>query len=272
MKRIWLYIMLLAFAACVKEAEWETPDQISEYVVVDGIITNESRLQHLYLNYNKADLNGAIRPLNGADVILNNEDSTWRLYEDSVEAGKYVSNSSFVAQLNRTYSLLILHQGKFYSSQAYMVQGKTFAELSYKKNDDNDLYHIDYVASAFEEEDPAMWEILIDWSSVPGYENVNPDDVRKRLLFYTLTTLDVSQIFAPLVEEISFPAGTKIDQRRYSLSPEHAEFVRSMLLETSWQGGVFPTDPANVVTNISAGAIGYFGISAVNSLSLTVTP
>jgi len=177
-----------------------------------------------------------------------------------------------VAQLEKNYSLLILYENNFYSAQAYMVSGEPFPELTYKKDEDSELYRIDYVASAFEEEDPAMWEILIDWSAVPGYENVTPEDCRKKLLFYTLPTLDVSQVFAPIVEQILFPAGAQIDQRRYSLSPEHASFARSLLLETSWQGGVFPSDPANVSTNLSEGALGFFGVCAVNSLSLTVTP
>lgn len=262
----------MVFASCVKEADWEAPGNGSEYIVVEGVITNESRLQYVLLNYNKAELNGALQPIDGGEVILSNEDSTWQLLESASEPGKYISSRPIVAQINKTYSLLIIYQGKFYSSKAQMVQGKTFSELSYKKNENDELYHIDYVASAFEEEDPAMWEILIDWSSVPGYENVNPEDARKKLLFYTLTTLDVSQIFAPLVEEVSFPAGTKIVQRRFSLSSEHADFIRSLLLETSWQGGVFPTDPADVLTNISDGGLGFFGICAVNSLSLTVTP
>jgi len=272
MKKIWLYILLFVFASCVKEAEWDSPAQGYEYIVVDGIITNESRLQYIMLNFDKDDLNGTLQTIDGANVILNNEDSTWQFIESAAEPGKYVSTRPIVAQINKTYSLLIVHQGKFYSAQAQMEQGKTFSELSYKKNDNNDLYHIDYVASAFEEEDPAMWEILIDWSEVPGYENVNPDDTRKKLLFYTLTTLDVSQIFAPLVEEVSFPVGTKIVQRRFSLSSDHAEFIRSLLLETNWQGGVFPTDPANVITNISNGGLGFFGVCAVNSLSLTISP
>lgn len=272
MKKIWLYIILMVFASCVKEADWDSPGQGSEYIVVDGVITNESRLQYVILNYNKADLNGTLQPIDGGEVILSNEDSTWQFLESASEPGKYISSRPIVAQINKTYSLLVIYQGNFYSSQAQMVQGKTFSELSYSKNENNELYHIDYVASAFEEEDPAMWEILIDWSSVPGYENVSPEDARKKLLFYTLTTLDVSQIFAPLVEEVSFPAGTKIDQRRFSLSSDHADFIRSLLLETSWQGGVFPTDPADVLTNISDGGLGFFGICAVNSLSLTVTP
>jgi hypothetical protein len=101
---------------------------------------------------------------------------------------------------------------------------------------------------------------------------MDPEKCKKRLLFYTLTTLDVSQVFAPLVEEVSFPAGTRIDQRRYSLTPEHAAFIRSLLLETNWQGGVFPTDPANIQSNISEGGLGYFAVCAVNNLSLIVEP
>jgi hypothetical protein len=175
------------------------------------------------------------------------------------------------ARFSNNYSLLIYYRERFYSAQAYMVPGKIFAELTYKKNEDNDLYYIDYVASAFEAEDPAMWEILIDWSLVPGYESIDPDECKKKLLFYTLPTLDVSQVFAPLVEQVYFPAGTIITERRYSLTTEHAAYIRTLLLETSWQGGVFPSDPANVITNLSDGAVGFFGICAVNSISLTVT-
>jgi hypothetical protein len=91
-------------------------------------------------------------------------------------------------------------------------------------------------------------------------------------LFYTLKTLDVSEVFAPAVEEISFPAGTIIEERRYSLTAAHAEYLRTLLSETTWQGGLFTTPSANVATNLSAGATGFFGVCAVTSLSVTVTP
>jgi hypothetical protein len=87
-----------------------------------------------------------------------------------------------------------------------------------------------------------------------------------------LPTLDVSQIFSPEMEKVSFPAGTIINERRYSLTPEHAEFFRELLLETNWTGGLFSLSNANVITNLTEGAIGYFGVCSVTSLSLTVTP
>ncbi|MEE4255530.1 MAG: DUF4249 family protein [Bacteroidales bacterium] len=272
MKRAVVYILLIMLlTSCVKEADWSISENDSVYIVVDGIITNEYRVQYIYLNYNKTGLNDQPIPLSGADVIISNEDETYQLKEDPEEAGRYITDTIMVAKFNKNYSLLIFYQDRFYSAQANMVPGKTFAELRYKKNDNDDLYFIDYVASAFDADDPAMWEIDIDWSMVPGYDFQDPKSCRRKLIFYTLSTLDVSQVFAPIVEQVYFPAGTNITQRRYSLTSEHIDFLRSLLLETSWQGGVFPSDPANVITNLSDGAIGFFGICAVNSISLTVT-
>jgi hypothetical protein len=271
MKRVYIYIIVLFLASCVKQADWEPPVASDSFVVVEAIITNEPKVQSIYLNHNIRDLNELPIPVRNASVILSNEDNTWQLKEDEQAPGTYHTDSIVVAQLDKNYSLLIVHQGNIYSAQASMVAGKTFPELSYSKNDGDELYHIDYVASSFESEDPAMWEVIINWSSVPGFEDADPDSTQKRLLFYTLPTLDVSEIFAPVLEQVSFPAGTVINENRYSLSQDHADFIRTLMLETDWQGGVFPSDPANVLTNLSDGALGYFSVCAVNSLSLVVT-
>jgi hypothetical protein len=151
-----------------------------------------------------------------------------------------------------------------------MNEGSLFRELTYARDDGNGMYYVDWVASAFSLESAAMWELLIDWSHVAGYESLDSADNHARMLFYTLPTLDVSEVFAPRMESLFFPAGTVITERRYSLTSAHAEFIRGMLLETNWTGGVFPVAPANVGTNLSDGARGYFGACAVTELSVTV--
>ena len=272
MKHLITYVTaILLLASCVKETDWPLAGDTSQYLVVDGIITNEEKEQEVRLHFTRQALNGESMPVSGAAIIINNEDSTYQLYEDAGEPGSYKSERALAALSGKNYSLLIFYNGNAYSARAAMVPGKTFPELIYKKDGESGLYYIDYVASSFESSDPAMWEILLDWSGVPGYEQEDPDACRRRLLFYTLTTLDVSQVFAPKIEQQLFPGGTLIDQRRYSLTPEHAAFVRSLLLETNWQGGIFPSDPANVSTNLSEGAMGFFGLYAVNSLSLVVS-
>ncbi|MCO5267212.1 MAG: hypothetical protein M9948_15220, partial [Lentimicrobium sp.] len=62
---------------------------------------------------------------------------------------------------------------------------------------------------------------------------------------------------------IRFPSGTTITERKYSLTTEHAAYLRALLSETTWQGGLFNTAPANLPTNLSGNGMGYFGICAV---------
>ena len=59
-------------------------------------------------------------------------------------------------------------------------------------------------------------------------------------------------------------------QRKYSLSPQHEEFIRSLLVETQWHGGNFDIEEGNVHTNLSEGALGFFGACSVITYSSTV--
>ena len=261
----------LSLAGCVKQIDREITGGNTDLIAVDGILTSERKAQTIVLNHPVNKLNDPAVPLSGATVIIHSKDSTWTLAEEPAGSGKYKTPSSFFAVLNKSYTLNIFSGSSVYSAQAYMVPGTAFPQLTYARNDKDTLFHIEYVASAFSNTGPAMWEVLLDWTRVPGYQNADTNKCKARLLFYTLPTLDVSEIFAPVVEQVFFPLGTLITERRYSLAPQHAEFIREMLLETSWQGGLFPTAAANVSTNLSPGAVGFFGVCAVNELSMIVT-
>lgn len=271
MKRASLYLILcMLMASCVKQTSWDVPGGASNLVAVDGILTNEPKTQTIVINHPVNKLNEPAAPISGAIVLIHTADSSWNLTENPAGSGQYQTPSTFIAVLNKTYTLNIFSGSSVYSAKAAMVAGMTFTQLTYVKDDNDTLFHVDYVASAFSSNQPAMWEVLLDWTKVPGYQNTDTAKCKARLLFYTLPTLDVSEIFAPVVEQVSFPRGTQITERRYSLAPPHAEFIREMLLETSWQGGLFPTAAANVTTNLSSGAVGFFGVCAVTQLSLIV--
>ncbi|MEI7982506.1 MAG: hypothetical protein WCI71_12705 [Bacteroidota bacterium] len=271
-KIFWITAILLIMLGCVKETSIAPKGPASLKVCVDAIITDEPGLQSVILTFPVTQLNALPVPVTGATVLISNEDSSWNLNEQPVGSGKYNSLSSFYARLQKNYTLLIGYGDRIYSAKAGMLPGTAFPELTYVKNDGNDLFHVDWVANAFSTENAAMWELLIDWSKVPGFAQLDSAATHARLLFYTLPTLDVSEVFAPQMEMISFPAGTKITERRYSITAEHAAFVREMLLETNWAGGLFNEAAANVTTNLSDGACGFFGVCAVTSLSVTVTP
>ncbi len=271
MKRIVLYIMvLLSFSGCEKKTNWPLKSQASNLIVVDGIITGESKYQSITLTFPVKELNAKPDPVTGATILISDEDSVYHMTEQPARSGVYRSIIKFRAREGKNYSLLIFYGDSVISAKSSMVAGSVFNFLVYLKNEDSELYHISWVASSFSTEPPAMWEVLLDWSKVPGYQQSDSTKCKARLLFYTLSTLDVSEIFAPSVEVVSFPAGTTINETRYSLTPEYAEFIREVLLETQWQGSLFNSIPADVPTNLSAGGAGFFAVCGVYSISQIV--
>lgn len=269
--RFWISFLVL-LSGCVKEVDWTINQPQTDFIVVDAILTDRAQTQTIVLTKPVTELNMKPVLITGAEILVSNEDSTWRFAEDSLNPGHYLSPANFLALKEKNYTLLISIAGSIYSAKATMVEGKVFNPLHYVQNQSDSLFTIDWVASAFSAEESAMWEVLLDWSNVQGYETMDSLNTHARLLFYTLPTLDVSEIFAPEMEQIKFPAGTIITENRYSITSDHAEFARELLLETNWTGGFFNVASANVTTNLSSGARGFFGLCSVTTLSITVTP
>jgi len=271
MKRVFLYILLLlSFPGCEKKTDWTLKSRASKLIVVDGIITGELKTQSLTLTFPVLELNAKPVPVTGANILISDEDSLFHMTEQPAGSGVYKSVFPFLAREGKNYSLLIFYGDQVISAKSAMAPASAFNFLVCSKDDDSGLYHVSWVGSSFSTGAPAMWEVLLDWSKVPGYQQTDSAKCMARLLFYTLSTLDVSEIFAPSVEKISFPAGTRINETRYSLTPEYAEFIREVLLETQWQGGLFNSIPANVPTNLSAGGAGFFAVCGVYSIFQTV--
>lgn len=271
MKRVFLFILiLLSFSACEKKTDWTLKSQSSNLIVVDGIITSEIKIQTLKLTFPVSDLNAKPAPVTGAILQISDEDSVFHMAEQPIGSGMYYSVPPFSAREGKNYTLLIFYGKQVISAKSAVVPSKVFNFLVYSKNQNSGLYNISWVASSFSTASPAMWEVLLDWSKVPGYQQADSTKNKARMLFYTLSTLDVSEIFAPTLESVSFPSGTEITETRYSLTPEYAEYIREVLLETQWQGSLFNTAPANVPTNLSAGGAGFFAVCGVSSIFQTV--
>jgi hypothetical protein len=263
-KLITFLILLLMLVSCEKPADWNLKKANNDFVVVDGIITNELKVQTVTITKPVTSLNGKPEPVSGATVLVSSNLLTHTFHEDLSNPGTYLSDKKFTGIRNQTYSLLITSENRTYSSKALLApEVAVFNFINYQLIENDNKYR--FVSSPFPYNPSlsAMYEVQLDWSAAPGYENENPDSCKAKLFYYTLPTLDVSELFAPGIEKIIFPSGTVITERRYSLTDEHAAFLRAVLLETTWQGGYFNTASANIPTNLSAGAKGFFGACGV---------
>jgi hypothetical protein len=263
MNKFVLYLLIsLLFVSCEEQTDWNLLPANNDFIVVDGIITNEFKVQTITLTKPVADPNAKPEAVSGAVVLVSANQLTYTFIEDSIRPGIYRSVNPFLGLKNRTYSLLITKGTNVYSSKSELTPAvANFNFPEYEKNDTE--YRFTKVPAPYFPTLPAMYEVLLDWSAAPGYINKNPDSCKAKLYYYTLPTIDVSEVFAPGMEKVSFPSGTSITVRRYSLTDEHAAFLRALLLETTWQGGYFNTAPANIPTNLSEGAVGFFGACGV---------
>ena len=262
--QISLFIFLtLQFLGCEVETSWTFEDIETNLLVVTGIITNEKKAHEIILTKPSDELNQSNEGVSNALVYISDGDTTYKLTENMLKPGTYITDSNFRAVVNRIYTLVIIKDDRQYGSSASMLPVTPFNRLKLRYDESRLMFSIDSVTQAFDNEESAMYEINIDWTNVPGYEMIPTKDKVARMYYYSLSTVDISEVFSPEKEEIYFPAGTKIIEKKYSLSPAHASFIRSMLLETEWRGGLFDVAQGNVYSNLSHGAIGFFGACTV---------
>ena len=265
MQKLFIYLFLfMLLVSCEEQTDWPLQKADNDFIVVDGIITNELKVQTITITKPVTLLNGQPQPLSGATVLVSSNQLTHTFHEDTLHPGIYLSDKAFTGIRNQTYTLLITSGSRNYSSKAILAPPQEkFDFIGYQLNENDTLYRISKVPFPYNPFLSAMYEIQLDWSSAKGYEQVNPETCKVKLFYYALPTLDVSELFAPAFEKVTFPSGTVITERRYSLTAEHAAFLRALLLETTWQGGYFNTASSNLPTNLSVGAMGFFGACGV---------
>ena len=264
-----LFLIFLSFS-CEEIAEYEFSTEKLNFIVVNGHLTNEKKSHQIIVSHPVNTLGEEAEPVSNAFVSIYDGDSLHELQEDFLNKGAYNTDQNFRAVINKPYTLLIITTESKYYASAYMRPVSPFNPLKYRFDEEKNMFTIDSVNQAFDKSESAIYEIQIDWTNVVGYDNMNINKKKATLYYYTLSTIDISEVFAPEKEKIYFPAGTTIIESKYSVTPEHAGFIRSMLLETEWRGGLFDVAQGNLETNLSQGAFGFFAISTVIRDTLTV--
>jgi len=247
--------LLLLIVSCEKMTTWDI--QSSDRVpVVDCIITNELKYHELKLSWSSPDLNQQPEGISGAVITLSDGVNTVTFAE--AEAGKYLSVLPFRASAGNEYTLAVTFLDIADTARAEMVAVTPLESFEIAAYDT--LFRYIYYSG----NKPSMTEVFYDWSAVTGYCEAY-GSCRAAVVFYTLDNIDVSKMFAPERIVIPFPRGTQIIRRKYSLSEDHQQFIRSLLLETDWRGGIFDVEQGNVPTNFSHGLRGWFAACMVLS-------
>lgn len=251
------FLFGLFFSSCEKETTWNI-NASDRFIVADCIITNEYKNHEVILYYSSGNLNQQPEGVTGASVVLSDGAQQLLFIEDLEKPGKYISAEKFMASGGNNYMLVISADSITDTAFASMAAINPMEPVQIIES--GSLYKLVY----YESSSPSMSEVFYDWSAVPDYCS-DYGYCSASETYYTLDNIDMSKIYAPDKAEILFPRGTQIIRKKYSLNDEHQKFIRSLLLETDWRGGVFDTEQGNVPTNFSGKIRGWFAACMVLS-------
>ncbi len=256
-----LVILILLFG-CEKPIDWPIDYTQEETIVVNAILTNEFTTQKIYLSYPLDSLNAHPEAVTDATVWIRTNQIIMPFTHSDTVAGLYTSVLPAATTVDRTYELVIVWNEKEFRAHTYMQPIFPASQPSFVFNVSNEKYTINWNNDAYSPFEQAMYEALISWEHLPGYDH--PDSLnRAHLMHYTFNTIDVSnQIFPQDKERAFFPAGSIAYLTKYSLTPEYATYLRGLVAETQWQGSLFETSRGNPPGNID-GALGFFAACAV---------
>jgi len=251
-----LVLLLLIGVSCEYKMDWEFENPDNE-IVIDALITDEYTTQVVTIYNYTGQLNGTGDPVSGVDIILTNGIDSVHFTELTSARGYYYSDVPYGAYGGQTYQLIVSYNGNSDTAYAQMGAIEQMDPLAIVGHDST-YYRINYINSP----NPSMTEVSYNWQNVSNY-CVLKGDCYATETFYTLRTLDIIKEFAPSKEIIAFPRGTSIVRRKYSLSEAHQKFIRSLLIETEWRGGIFDIEQGNVPSNFHYGIKGWFGVCMV---------
>jgi hypothetical protein len=248
-------MLIFALVACEEIIDDERSSADPNLIVVEGIITNE-RLNHkIKLSRPYREQNGTVVPVSGSIVRITDGEDTVMLTEMPSGSGEYYTPAAR-AVFGKTYTLIIEHEGKTFFASDSAEPVEPLPEISLAEN--NGSFSLINNPSG---DEPNFIDHLITWRHTPGCEGECDGSV----IFYDLKTVDVNEFYKPRNEKFMFPENTIIIRKKYSVSPAFKGYLRAMMSETRWRGGVFDVERDNVPTNLSVGATGFFAVSTVVS-------
>lgn len=250
------YIVLILFVGCVEPIDWELTGDDTGILVVEGTFTNERKNHVIRLSFSHPQSNQARIPATGATVILSDGTENVTLVEFPANTGNYYT-PEIQAVIDKPYILFISINGEDYfaADQAVPVEPLEFPRIE-PVSDTTRIIRPGGGGAASYTTHIMSWEHT---DECPKY-----DACYAKLNHYDLNSIDVNSLFPPPKNPVFFPPGTLMVRKKYSLSIAHQAFLRTMLSETEWRGGIFDVEKGNVTGNVSNGALGYFGVSMVD--------
>ena len=269
-----LLILVVLFSSCTEVIDIELNDEENQRLVVEGWVTNFPGKQEVKLTLTTSYFYNQPAPkATGAIVQVSDGESTWAFNE--VSPGVYRPEPDFLGEFEKTYVLDIDYAGESYSASSYLRHVSVIDSMAFKFIDPLEEFGV---------YETPWWDIQIWTQELPGVGDhymwktfVNGTALRDSLAeisFVDDGIYDGNYINGVGVDYVDqgteANSGDTIHLEQWNIGVEAYDIFIGILNETAWNGGLFDAPPANVETNISNGALGYFGAAGISDKTAVI--
>ena len=266
-------VLLLATLACEKDVILDLADSQGKYIIVDANITNNGNRQWINL-FNSSSYYDATRglPVTNASVTIQTDSESFQFQHSTIDSlkGYYYNDKISRELIAGDYQLIIETPDELITGRSLLRPVPVLDSVTIKINPFSQLGFFD----------DTIYDIFAHFRFLQ-----QPDDFFLFNLFIndslaTPRPSDKSIIPAESLEEYvslaifnfnknNFNKGDTISMEIRSISEENFEFYNVFFFQTDLSGNPFAgAPPANIPTNLSQGARGFFQVSSVNNQSV----
>ena len=272
-KGIFILFILSVFilSNCTEDLNTDYKGKSTNRLIVDGSITTDTTA-HIVKLSRTLDFNATgINYETGATVTISDSEHIYILNE--ISPGTYSTDSSVYGVPGKTYSLYIeTSDGEVYEASSRLNPISGIDSIKFVK-EYFDLANMNFYKLYFYgQEDPEPGQFYL-WNLYFNDSLVN--DTIDETTFVEDEMVNgnyISDFDIYWIEEDDVKLDTfTIKLEMLSIPEEYYFYLVDIMSETSWRGSPWDPMPANVPTNISNNAVGFFVAQAKTSLSMFYT-
>ena len=268
-----LPVFLIFLYGCTQKIDIKIDDTYTR-LVVDGSITNDSIVHWVKLSLTSSYFYNQSEPMvSGANVAISDGSSTWNLLENPLKKGYYYSSVPFKGVVGRNYNLQVQNVSIGGNVSSYSAQ------CALAPNGRMDSIEI----ASFSFSGFSAWIVKLYAQDPPDTANFYMFNLYKNGVLITDTIKNVQTsndilfdgnytngIQVQYLDKVKANPGDTITLEMAGITKEYFTFLEALKAESNVQIPLFSGPPANVIGNVSNGALGYFAAYSVARASAIV--
>jgi hypothetical protein len=272
-----MLLLIFTFTGCEKEVILDLADKTGAYIIVEANLTDDGTRQWIRLSNSSSYYDtGRGAPVTGARISIDNGEKEFIFFENMTDslAGYYFNDRVSNNMTNKNLELTITHnEQNYYATSSWKplpvidsvtMRINAFSQLGFRPDTLYDIVvHFEELTST---EDHYLFNLYVNDTLL----TVRPRD--KGLV----SDINLTEYVSFAVQNINknrIRVGDAITLEMRSISKENFEFYNVFFFQTDLSGNPFAgAPPANIPTNLSKGAKGFFQVSAVQRKTIIYDP